>query len=105
MEKAELDKLVRNVEKLELNDKERANKSGSFISLPSGITHYQMEGNGEPVVLTHGYATPYKIYDKLFDALVEAGYKVIRYDLLGRGFLSAHTTRVRRTCLQGSSMS
>lgn len=85
MEKAELDKLVRNVETLELNDKERAMNSGSFISLPCGITHYQMESNGEPVVLTHGYATPYKIYDKLFDALVEAGYKVIRYDLLGRG--------------------
>ena len=85
MDKNELDKLIGNVETLELNDKERAMNSGSFIPLPCGITHYQMEGNGEPVVLTHGYATPYKIYDKLFDTLVEAGYKVIRYDLIGRG--------------------
>lgn len=94
MENKELKKLVKDVETIELTENERAMNNGSFISLPCGVTHYQMEGEGEPVVLTHGYATPYKIYDKLFDALVNAGYKVIRYDLIGRGL----SQRTHDTC-------
>lgn len=85
MEKKEFNKLVKGIETLELDDNERSKHSGSFISLPCGNTHYEMKGEGETVVLTHGYATPYVIYDRLFDALVKSGYKVIRYDLLGRG--------------------
>ena len=73
------------IEKLELNDAERGRAKGSFIALPSGNTHYELAGEGEAVVLTHGYATPYYIYDQVFKVLVEAGYKVLRYDLLGRG--------------------
>ena len=38
------------------------------------------------MVLVHGYSTPYFIYEKVFARLVELGYKVIRYDLYGRGF-------------------
>lgn len=59
---------------------------GCFAPLPSGRTRYEVKGEGEAVVLVHGYATPYYIYDKLFAALVESGFKVLRYDLLGRGF-------------------
>ncbi len=81
----ELKKLVASTETLELTDDEKAKADGSFIDLPSGFTHYEMKGNGEPVVLVHGYATPYYIYDKVFERLVDEGYKVIRYDLLGRG--------------------
>lgn len=73
-------------ETVELTDSERQKKSGSFISLPCGVTHYEIKGDGEPVVLVHGYATPYYIYDKVFDRLVSEGYKVLRYDLLGRGY-------------------
>lgn len=86
MNKEEYKKITKTIQTLELTDSERKKLDGSFISLPSGNTHYQMAGSGEPVILTHGYATPYFIYDKIFYALVKAGYKVIRYDLLGRGF-------------------
>ena len=69
-----------------LNDEVRANATdGAFVKLPSGITHYKVEGDGEWVVLTHGYATPYFIYDKIAEGLVKNGYKVLRYDLYGRG--------------------
>ena len=85
MEKAELKTLSRQTDRVELNNAERAKASGSFIVLPSGITHYQLAGDGALVVLTHGYATPYYIYDKVFDRLVSSGYRVLRYDLLGRG--------------------
>ena len=86
MDKAEIKALLKTAETLDLNDDERKKLSGSFIALKSGNTHYEMKGEGETIVLTHGYATPYYIYDKLFDAFVKAGYRVLRYDLLGRGF-------------------
>ncbi len=85
MDKKELKELLKQAESLELTDTQRKKCPGSFISLPCGNTHYQMEGNGEAVVLVHGYATPYFIYDKIYKVLVEKGYKVLRYDLLGRG--------------------
>ena len=86
MDKAEIKALLKTAETLELNDDERKKLPGSFIALKSGNTHYEMKGEGETIVLTHGYATPYYIYDKLFDTFVKAGYRVLRYDLLGRGF-------------------
>lgn len=85
MDKKRYAELVGNIEKFELTQNERKKYSGSFIKLPCGETHYELKGNGEAVVLVHGYATPYFIYDKIFAFLVEKGYKVLRYDLLGRG--------------------
>lgn len=86
MEKEKLKALLKTIEKKKLTDEERKKAPGSFIDLPSGNTHYEIKGDGEEVcVLAHGYATPYYIYDKVFDRLVSEGYKVIRYDLLGRG--------------------
>lgn len=80
-----LKQLISEIETLELTDDERKKAPGSFIKLNCGNTHYEMKGNGIPCVLVHGYATPYYIYDKVFDSLVNEGYKVLRYDLLGRG--------------------
>lgn len=69
-----------------LNDEARKSLFGSFIDLPSGNTHYSIEGTGDKwAVLVHGYATPYFIYDKVAESLVNNGYKILRYDLLGRG--------------------
>lgn len=86
MTKDEIKLALKQAEKKILTDEERAKLDGSFINLPSGNTHYEVKGEGELVVLTHGYATPYYIYDKIFECLVSNGYKVLRYDLLGRGY-------------------
>lgn len=85
MTSTELKSLLDEAGKYELNDSERAKAEGNFIDLPCGNTHYEVKGEGELCVLVHGYATPYYIYDKVFNNLVEKGYKVLRYDLLGRG--------------------
>jgi pimeloyl-ACP methyl ester carboxylesterase len=71
----------------ELNDIARQGSAGSFIALPDGVTHYELSGaeNGIPVVLTHGFSTPYFIFDTPFDFLVKSGFRVLRYDLFGRG--------------------
>jgi pimeloyl-ACP methyl ester carboxylesterase len=75
-------------ETLELNEITRKTAEGSFISLANGITHYQLSGsqNGTPIVLIHGFSTPYFIFDTTFNFLVQAGFRVLRYDLLGRGY-------------------
>ena len=72
----------------ELNESTRKETDGSFITLADGVTHYELGGteNGKPVVLVHGFSVPYFIYDPTFDFLVNSGFRVLRYDLIGRGF-------------------
>jgi pimeloyl-ACP methyl ester carboxylesterase len=71
-----------------LNENTRTGLPGSFIALPGGVTHYEEGGdpNGQPVVLAHGFSVPYFIYDPTFEFLSQQGFRVLRYDLLGRGF-------------------
>ena len=72
----------------ELNDTARRSAGGSFVALTEGVTHYELGGNesGEPVVLAHGFSVPYFIFDPTFEFLAGAGFRVLRYDLFGRGF-------------------
>ena len=86
MTKERVAQIVSEAETLPLDDAARKKEGSDYIALPkTGITRYEMKGEGEPIVMTHGYATPMYIYDKLFDFFLEKGYKVIRYDLVGRG--------------------
>lgn len=89
MEAKELKKLIQGAERKKLTAKERAKAPGEYLDLPSGFTHYEMKDGGDaskpPVVLVHGYSTPYFLYDHIFEGLLAEGYRVIRYDLLGRG--------------------
>ena len=99
MQKKEFKKLVKRVETKKLTKKERAKAPGEFLDLGCGFTHYEMKQGTAPlksehpddpnakwpVVLVHGYSTPYFLYDHIFEGLVSEGYTVIRYDLLGRG--------------------
>jgi pimeloyl-ACP methyl ester carboxylesterase len=71
-----------------LDDKTRTTSNGSFIKLSDGYTHFELDGvaSGQPVVLIHGFSVPYFIWDPTFHALASAGFRVLRYDLYGRGF-------------------
>ena len=71
-----------------LNTETRKDLPGSFITLPSGVTHYEECGDphGQPVVLVHGFSVPYFIFEPTFDFLCKHGFRVLRYDLIGRGF-------------------
>jgi len=72
----------------ELNDVTRKETGGSFISLPDGVTHYELsnEQKENTVVLVHGFSVPMFIFDPLFGFLTESGFRVLRYDQFGRGF-------------------
>jgi pimeloyl-ACP methyl ester carboxylesterase len=72
----------------ELTDAVRAKADGSFIQLTDGICHYELNGTGKTpyVILIHGFSVPYFIWDPTFDFLKKSGFRVLRYDLFGRGF-------------------
>ncbi len=72
----------------ELTDSLRQSVEGNFALLPDGYTHYELVGdkNAETVVLVHGFTVPSFIWEPTFRALTAAGYRVLRYDLFGRGY-------------------
>ncbi|MBN1451995.1 MAG: alpha/beta hydrolase [Anaerolineales bacterium] len=72
----------------ELNETARRVGAGSFVQLSDGYTHYELDGleNGQPVTLVHGFSVPYFIWDPTFEFLIRSGFRVLRYDLIGRGF-------------------
>ena len=77
----------KNPEKVPLDAAARTGAQGQFVSLPAGVTHYEVAGpdTGRVVVLVHGFSVPSYIWDSTFVAISNAGYRVIRYDLYGRG--------------------
>ena len=72
----------------ELNDDTRRLTGGSFVPLSDGVTHYELSNNtrDNTVVLVHGFSVPYFIFDPTFHFLSQHGFRVLRYDLYGRGF-------------------
>jgi pimeloyl-ACP methyl ester carboxylesterase len=57
------------------------------IALPQGTTHYELSGpeDGVPVALLHGGTAPMWTWDGIAPVLALAGFRVLRYDLYGRG--------------------
>ncbi|MFX0210037.1 MAG: alpha/beta fold hydrolase, partial [Candidatus Hodarchaeota archaeon] len=72
----------------ELNKATRQTLTGEFIQLSRGYTHYELDGpvDGDVTVLVHGFSTPLFIWDPTFELLVREDFRVLRYDLYGRGY-------------------
>lgn len=75
-------------ESLVMDDSVRAAQPGQSVRLSDGVTYYELGGpkSGKPVVLIHGFSMPNFIWDPTFAGLTAAGFRTLRYDLLGRGF-------------------
>ncbi len=71
-----------------LNDEARKELGLNFVTLSDGVVHYDVSGpvSGEVVVLVHGNAAPLFSWDHNINALTDAGFRVIRYDLYGFGY-------------------
>ncbi len=71
-----------------LDDAARKSAPGSFAKLSHGRTHYQWHGrqDGQPLVLVHGFSTPSFVWRGILPPLIEAGFRVLTYDLFGRGW-------------------
>ena len=66
----------------------RSSIPGEFIELADGFVHYELGGSSgaQMVVLVPGFSIPLQVWDPTYHALIDAGYRVLRYDLYGRGF-------------------
>ncbi|KAF8308822.1 alpha/beta-hydrolase [Clavulina sp. PMI_390] len=62
-----------------------------YVDLPYGRTKYSISGptDGRKVALIHGYSTPSITYKGVHDRLVAAGFRVLTYDIYGRGYSDA----------------
>lgn len=81
--------LDRQQEPLHMDEEARKNAGGELTELSSGITHYRLEGpeDGELVVLIHGgMVSGMFAWEQNFRALTNNGFRVLMYDLYGRGY-------------------
>lgn len=76
------------VETQELDDEARTNAIGSFVTTAIGTSHVEVSGpaNGQPVVLVHGFSSPMYVWDSTAPILAASGFRVIRFDSMGRGY-------------------
>lgn len=66
----------------------RRSAPGTFIELSDGVTHYEWLGplRGPVAVCVHGLTTPSFVWRGLARGMAALGYRVLVYDLYGRGF-------------------
>ncbi len=66
----------------------RSEAPGEIAELPGGATHYRWTGSdGDPVaVCIHGLSTPSYVFAATERSLARLGYRVLTYDLSGRGY-------------------
>ena len=71
-----------------MTEARRAEAPGDFVQLPQGITHYRWIGpvRGPVVVAIHGLSTPSPVWEALASRLGALGFRVLVYDLFGRGY-------------------
>jgi pimeloyl-ACP methyl ester carboxylesterase len=79
---------ITNTETVDLDQTVRSQAPGSFVKLSDGFVHYQLIGPAEAptVVLVPGATLPFFVWDPIIDPLVESGFRVLRFDLFGRGY-------------------
>lgn len=92
--------LLRELCRNRMGRRARRTAPGAFIELSEGMVHYQWLGvsQGPVVVCTHGLTTPSFVWRGLAERLGQMGYRVLVYDLYGRGYSDrpkgAQTTRM-----------
>ena len=76
----------------------RKKAPGRFAKLSQGVTHYQWVGaaRGPVIVCIHGLTTPSPVWYAIAGGLERIGYRILIYDLYGRGFSDAVSGPRRR---------
>ncbi|KAH8828979.1 Alpha/Beta hydrolase protein [Flagelloscypha sp. PMI_526] len=72
---------------------------GGYAPLPYGKTRYWLFGpeDGQKIVLLHGLSVPSLIWKNVAPDLARRGYRVLLYDLYGRGYTEAPQTTYTTT--------
>ena len=91
--------VIRNVETKEICANAIQNAPGDFIGLSRGNVYYQLQGpeHAELVVFVHGFSVPSYTWERNVCFLLEQGYRVLSYDLYGRGFSARPDMAYNRT--------
>ena len=55
------------------------------VAVPGGHLHVDVDGDGPPILLVHAGIVDLRSWDPLVPYLVDAGYRVARYDIRGYG--------------------
>lgn len=71
-----------------MGPEERKSAPGRFVTLSQGVTHYEWLGpvRGPVAVCVHGLTTPSYVWRGMGRGLALMGYRVLIYDLYGRGY-------------------
>ncbi len=85
----------RDARKTVIDAEARRGKGYEFLRLSQGVTAYRWHGpaRGPVVVAVHGLTTPSQVWDGLIPHLTALGYRVLSYDLYGRGLSDAPSGR------------
>ena len=75
-------------ERRDLDSEARSRALGSFVELTNGQVRYELAGpeGSTLVVLVHGFSVPSFVWDPTYEELLSQGFRVLRYDLYGRGY-------------------
>lgn len=79
---------VQEAQRTKMGQAARARAPGRFAVLSQGTTHYDWLGpsRGPVAVCVHGLTTPSFVWRALAPLLIALGFRVLIYDLYGRGF-------------------
>lgn len=79
--------VIRDAETRPLDAAARQELGGTYLTTAMGTTHYQLAGEPDQplIVLVHGFSIPSYIWNPTFDFLRAQGFRVLRFDLFGRG--------------------
>lgn len=82
----------------EIGPKQRVDTDGEFARLSQGVTHYNWTGRsrGPVAVVVHGLTSPSVAIEAVAEGLGKRGYRVLTYDLYGRGLSDAPVGRQNR---------
>lgn len=71
-----------------MSDGRRGSAPGQFVELSQGVTHFHLSGSHEAplIVCVHGLTTPSFVWESLRKGLNGLGFRVLVYDLYGRGY-------------------
>jgi len=80
--------LVNEYNRRVMDDAVRGKAPGKFATLPKGVTHYSWYGpaRGPVVICVHGLTTPCFVWRGMIKGLALLGFRVLIYDLYGRGY-------------------
>ncbi|KIM77354.1 hypothetical protein PILCRDRAFT_76914 [Piloderma croceum F 1598] len=67
---------------------------GEYVTFPQGRTRYWLIGpeKGKKIILIHGLSIPSLVYRDVAPILASKGYRILLYDLYGRGYSDAPQT-------------